>query len=103
MCQTDYAGYPDCRAAFIESAQSTLRLATEADFRLHTPLMNLTKAETWQLAHALGCLAVVRDATHTCYNGDRQHWHPWGYGCNACTACQLRRQGYEEAFGPAAY
>jgi 7-cyano-7-deazaguanine synthase len=99
MCQTDYSGYPDCRLPFVEATQQTLRLATDADFRIHTPLMFLTKAETWLLARELNCLEVVVHESHTCYNNDRTHLHPWGYGCGHCPACELRAKGYNEAFG----
>jgi len=98
MCQTDSAGYPDCRSEFLQTALPALQTAMEADFALHTPLLTHTKADTWRLAAELGCLSIVREETHTCYEGDRSRFHPWGYGCGRCTACRLRKQGYEEAF-----
>lgn len=99
VCQTDYSGYPDCRLDFVESAERTLSLAMERDFLIHAPLMQLDKAETWRLAERLGCLEIVVEQSHTCYNGDRTRRHAWGYGCGTCPACKLRRAGYEKAFG----
>ncbi|MFN8922512.1 MAG: 7-cyano-7-deazaguanine synthase QueC [Sphingobacteriia bacterium] len=96
--QADYAGYPDCREPFIESAQRTLGLALDQPIQLHTPLMHKTKAEIWQMAQRLGCLEVVIHDSHSCYRGDRGHKHAWGYGCGSCSACQLRARGYHEAF-----
>jgi 7-cyano-7-deazaguanine synthase len=97
MCQTDYSGYPDCRRDFIESMEQTLSLALKAPTRIHTPLMDLPKAETWKLAADLGCLEVVREMSHTDYNGDRSERHEWGYGKLDNPASILRAKGYEEA------
>ncbi len=97
MCQTDYSGYPDCRRVFIDSQQTTLSLALETDLRIHTPLMYRTKAETWKLAADLGVLEVVRDYSHTDYNGDRSEYHEWGYGKLDNPASILWAKGYAEA------
>ncbi|WP_022835309.1 7-cyano-7-deazaguanine synthase QueC [Salisaeta longa] len=99
MCETDYSGYPDCRRAFIDSMQVSLGLALDAPLRIHTPLMYLTKAETWKLAADLGAdvLEVVRRDSHTDYNGDRSTWNEWGYGRLDNPASELRAKGYQEA------
>jgi 7-cyano-7-deazaguanine synthase len=97
MCQTDYAGYPDCRLDFVRAMERALGLALAADLRIHTPLMHLTKAETWKLAKDLGCLDVVVEHSHTDYHGDRSERHPWGYGKLDNPASILRARGYEEA------
>ena len=97
MCQTDYSGYPDCRRDFIDATEKSLSLALEAPTRIHTPLMDLTKAETWKLANDLGCLEIVREMSHTDYNGDRSERHEWGYGKLDNPASILRAKGYEEA------
>jgi 7-cyano-7-deazaguanine synthase len=97
MCQTDYSGYPDCRLDFVQAMARALGLALGADLRIHTPLMHLTKAETWKLAKDLGCLDVVVEHTHTDYHGDRSERHPWGYGKLDNPASVLRAKGYEEA------
>lgn len=97
MCQTDYSGYPDCRRVFIDATQTALSLAMNIDFRIHTPLMYLTKAETWKLANDLGVLDIVRDHSHTDYNGDRTTYNDWGYGKLDNPASILRAKGYEEA------
>jgi len=97
MCQTDYSGYPDCRRVFLDSLQTTMSLALDTDLRIHTPLMYLTKAETWKLAHDLDVLDIVRDFSHTDYNGDRTTYNEWGYGKLDNPASELRAKGYEEA------
>lgn len=97
VCETDYSGYPDCRDDTIKAMQLALNLGMDTRFVLHTPLMWINKAETWSLAEQLGgnpLVEVVRTQTHTCYEGDREHLHDWGYGCGACPACELRATGY---------
>ena len=90
VCETDFSGYPDCRDVFVKSLNVTLNLAMDYNFVLHTPLMWLTKAETWALADQLGKLDYIRENTLTCYNGIK------GDGCGHCPACTLRRRGLEE-------
>ncbi len=97
VCETDYSGYPDCRDDTIKAMQLALNLGMQRRFILETPLMWRDKAATWELAHALGgdtLVALIRTATHTCYQGDRNHLHEWGYGCAACPACELRASGW---------
>jgi 7-cyano-7-deazaguanine synthase len=97
VCETDYSGYPDCRDDTIKALQVALNLGMEKRFVLHTPLMWIDKAETWRMTERLGGANLVRlfiDETHSCYLGDRQHKHDWGFGCGTCPACDLRRQGY---------
>lgn len=99
MCDTDYSGYPDCRDNTLKSLQVTLSLGLGRDFVIETPLMHLTKAQSWMLAENLGGKALVdliRFETETCYEGDRTHRHDWGYGCGVCPACRLRAKGWEE-------
>lgn len=98
MCETDYSGYPDCRAATLKAQEETLRLGLDADIRIDTPLMYLDKAATWQLAQDLGGDALVdliAEETHTCYLGERGTRHAWGYGCGSCPACELRANGWQ--------
>jgi 7-cyano-7-deazaguanine synthase len=90
-------GYPDCRDDTIKALQITLNLGMEQRFVLHTPLMWIDKAATWRMAEGLGGLQLIRliqQSTHTCYLGDRQHLHEWGYGCGRCPACELRSKGW---------
>lgn len=87
VSQTDFSGYPDCRDNFIKSLNVTINLAMDEQFRIHTPLMWLDKAETWQLADEMGVLDVIRYKTLTCYNGIQ------GDGCGHCPACKLRNEG----------
>ena len=96
VCDSDYSGYPDCRHEFIESIQKTLSLASETNIKIDTPLMKLSKAETFKLAEDCGILDIVVNDSHTCYNGDREHKHEWGYGCGECPSCKLREKGYNE-------
>ncbi len=97
MCQTDYSGYPDCRRVFIDSMEVSLSLGLDRDWRIHTPLMYLTKAETWKLAGELGIVDIVREMTHTDYYGNRSEFHEWGYGRLDNPASILRAKGYDEA------
>ncbi|MCO6187211.1 7-cyano-7-deazaguanine synthase QueC [Rhizobium sp. L1K21] len=98
MCETDYSGYPDCRDDTLKSLQVTLSLGLDTRQVIHTPLMWLTKAATWQLAEDLGgqpLVYLILEETHSCYRGDRTTRHAWGYGCGTCPACELRRSGFE--------
>ena len=98
MCETDYSGYPDCRRETMDAMQSALSLGLDRPVPIETPLMRLTKAETWALAHELGgdaLVALIVEDSHTCYRGDRDHRHAWGYGCGTCPACELRAAGHE--------
>lgn len=90
VCETDFSGYPDCRDAFVKSLNVTLNLSMDESFVIHTPLMWLDKAETWEMADNLEALEFVRTKTLTCYNGIK------GDGCGTCPACELRLNGYEE-------
>jgi 7-cyano-7-deazaguanine synthase len=96
VCQTDYSGYPDCRQDFVQSMQQSLSLAMGQDILIQTPLMFLTKAETFQMAADLGVLESVVEDSHTCYMGNRDNRHPWGYGCGTCPACDLRQKGFQD-------
>lgn len=97
MCETDYSGYPDCRDDTIKALQATLNLGMDARFVLHTPLMFIDKAATWAMTEDLGggsLVEIVRVDTHSCYRGDRSRLHDWGYGCDDCPACALRKDGF---------
>ena len=88
--QADSSGYPDCRDNFVKACNLSLNLGMDYQFEIETPLMWLTKAQTWQLAHDLGVLEIIKNQTITCYNGAA------GSGCGRCPACHLRTRGYEE-------
>jgi 7-cyano-7-deazaguanine synthase len=90
VCETDFSGYPDCRDVFIKSMNVTLNLSMDEQFAIHTPLMWLNKAETWELADQLGAFQFVREKTLTCYNGIISD------GCGECPACKLRQRGLED-------
>lgn len=87
VSQTDFSGYPDCRDSFIKSLNVTLNLAMDDQFVIHTPLMWIDKAETWELADELGVFDLIRNETLTCYNGVP------GEGCGHCPSCKLRSEG----------
>ena len=98
MCETDYSGYPDCRDNTLKSLQVTLSLGMDFPLVIETPLMWLDKKQTWRLAYELGgdnLLEIVREQSHTCYIGDRDTRHDWGFGCGTCPACELRKTGYQ--------
>ena len=90
----DYSGYPDCRPEYIESFERTANLATKAgvsgkNFHIHTPLINMTKAEIIKSGTKLG---VDYGLTFSCYD-------PQGTGapCGHCDACILRLKGFKES------
>jgi len=97
VCQTDYSGYPDCRRTTIDALQTTLSLAMgSGDFRIHTPLMYLNKAETWKMAKDLDCLDIIINNTVTDYNGNMEK-NEWGFGSLDNPSSVLRANGYYEA------
>lgn len=99
MCETDYSGYPDCRRETLDAQEKALQLGLDAPLSIATPLMHLTKAQTWALAEETGgskLVDLIVETTHTCYEGDRTQRHAWGYGCGACPACDLRAKGWAE-------
>ncbi|MEJ7604489.1 MAG: 7-cyano-7-deazaguanine synthase QueC [Kofleriaceae bacterium] len=88
----DASGYPDCRPAFVRAFEALAQVATRSGgFRIHAPLIELTKAQIIELGHSLG---VDYAMTHSCYDpiGDR--------ACGRCDACVLRRKGFVEAGVP---
>lgn len=93
VCQTDYSGYPDCRREFIDAMEAMLAQAmpsSSGPFRIATPLMHMTKAETVRLAQRLpGCWEALA-VSLTCYEGKRP-------GCGKCASCDLRAKGFAEA------
>jgi 7-cyano-7-deazaguanine synthase len=90
VCETDFSGYPDCRDIFVKSLNVSLNLSMDEQFVIHTPLMWINKAQTWEMADRLGSLKYIRENTLTCYNG------VIGDGCGDCPACELRQQGLNE-------
>jgi 7-cyano-7-deazaguanine synthase len=90
--QIDYSGYPDCRAEFIEAFEKTANLATKAgvegtsSFRIRTPLISLTKADTIRRGLDLG---VDYSLTWSCYTGGKR-------ACGRCDSCRLRLAGFAE-------
>ncbi len=90
VSEADYSGYPDCRDTFIRSANTTLNLAMDKQFVIHTPLMWRNKKEVWRLADELGVFDIVRNETLTCYNG------VLAQGCGHCPACKLRNKGLQD-------
>ncbi len=89
VAQTDYSGYPDCRAATIKSLEQTIALGMERTITIHTPLMFKSKKETVLMARELNALPALA-LSHTCYNN---RFPP----CAACPACLLRARGFAEA------
>jgi len=93
----DYSGYPDCRPAFIEAFQTLANLATKAgvegaEFKIHTPLISLSKAEIIRKGMSLG---VDYGLTVSCYSADES-----GRACGVCDACRLRAAGFAAAGVP---
>ncbi|HQR51048.1 MAG TPA: 7-cyano-7-deazaguanine synthase QueC [Methylophilaceae bacterium] len=93
----DYSGYPDCRREYIDAFERMANLATRAavegsKLRLHTPLIDLTKAEIIQRGYALG---VDYAMTVSCYQADNE-----GRACGVCDSCRFRRTGFQQAGVP---
>ncbi len=90
----DYSGYPDCRPEYIRAYEQMANLATRAGvegrqrLRIHTPLIDLTKAQIIKRGLALG---VNYSLTHSCYDPG-----PGGIACGTCDSCLLRRRGFAE-------
>jgi 7-cyano-7-deazaguanine synthase len=95
VCETDYSGYPDCRALFVSEIELALNTGYQTNITIQTPLMYLNKAQTFMLADELGHLRIVLRCSHTCYNNSMKD-NRWGYGCGNCPACRLRAAGYDE-------
>jgi len=90
----DYSGYPDCRPEFIRAFEKTANLGTKAGvegekFKIHAPLIKMTKAEIVKLGRKLG---VDFEMTHSCYDPS-----PDGAPCGKCDSCLLREKGFNEA------
>lgn len=90
----DYSGYPDCRPEFIEAYQNMARLATKAaveggQVTIHTPLIDLTKAEIIRQGTSLG---VDFSQSVSCYQADGE-----GRACGQCDSCRIRREGFQAA------
>ena len=90
----DYSGYPDCRPEYIAAFAAMANLATKTGvegklLQIHTPLLNLSKAEIIRLGTSLG---VDYAATVSCYQADVD-----GLACGVCDSCRLRRQGFQQA------
>tara|TARA_R110000787_G_scaffold63679_10_gene143879 strand:- start:50237 stop:50935 length:699 start_codon:yes stop_codon:yes gene_type:complete len=91
----DYSGYPDCRPEFVRAFEDVMNLATKAGvegarpFTLHTPLIDMTKAQIIKAGTALG---VDYAETLSCYDPT-----PDGRHCGSCDACHLRRKGFRDA------
>jgi len=89
VCQTDYAGYPDCRQVAIDAVAQSIATGMDYPVTIHTPLMNLTKAETVRLAIDRGAREALA-WSHTCYNGQVPP-------CGTCPSCQVRTKGFADA------
>lgn len=96
VCQTDYSGYPDCRDETIQTLAHAVRLGLEYDIDIMTPLMFIDKADTFKLAEQEGVLPFILENSHTCYVGNHEDRHEWGYGCGECPACKVRAAGYNQ-------
>lgn len=96
-CETDYSGYPDCRREALDAQMEAIELGMQAKFALETPLMHLSKAQSWFLAEEIGgepLVDLIVEHSHSCYRGDRARRFEWGYGCGECPACALRAKGW---------
>lgn len=94
----DYSGYPDCRPGFIEAFERLAQVATvdgvsgQVRYRIHAPLMDMTKAAIIRRGLELGVDYAV---THSCYDPDER-----GFACGRCDSCVLRKKGFADAHVP---
>jgi 7-cyano-7-deazaguanine synthase len=94
----DYSGYPDCRPEYVQAFETLANLATKTAvegkgrFRIHTPLIDMTKAQIIQAGTALGVDYAI---THSCYDPS-----PRGLACGSCDSCVLRKNGFAAAGVP---
>lgn len=93
VCETECSGYPDCRDKFVQHLNDAIEFGMDYKLHIETPLMWLSKAETWALADHHQQLDLIRYDTLTCYNGIK------GSGCATCDACNLRENGLNEFLG----
>lgn len=99
MCEEDSSGYPDCRRSTLDAQLTAINLGMETKFKIDMPLMAMSKADSWVLAQELGGASfvdIIREHSHTCYLGNREKLHNWGYGCGDCPACKIRKNGWDE-------
>lgn len=97
VCETDFSGYPDCRRETLDVQMKAIKLGMAANFSLETPLMFMSKAQSWFLAEEIGgelLVEILLEQSHSCYLGERSQRFDWGYGCGACPACELRAKGW---------
>ena len=95
--EVDFSGYPDCKRETLAAMSAAIKFGIEEDYEIHSPLMDLTKAKVWKLAYELGgrpLVDLILEVSHTCYLGNRESRHEWGYGCGTCDACRLRAEGW---------
>jgi 7-cyano-7-deazaguanine synthase len=90
----DYSGYPDCRPRFLKAFERLLAAGTKsgvegARWRIHAPLLRMTKA---QIVRTAVCAGLDLSITHSCYDPDRR-----GRACGTCDSCVIRRRGFEKA------
>jgi len=90
----DYSGYPDCRSEFIEAFNQAVNMGTKEGvegkgFKIHTPLINLSKDQIIEKGISLG---LDYKYTHSCYNPDSK-----GHACGKCDSCMYRKKGFEKA------
>ena len=97
LFRSDYSGYPDCRPEFMRAFEALANLATRAavegrKLTLHTPIIDLPKADIVRRGAALG---VDYSMTMSCYQATEE-----GLACGRCDACRIRRAGFEAAGVP---
>lgn len=96
VCETDRAGFPDCRGGFVACMEDALTEGMGQHFDIAAPLLKLTKAETWKLGAELGIVDVLVEHTLTDYNGD-ETLNDWGRGKLDNDASRFREAGFREA------
>ena len=97
MCETDYSGYPDCRDNTLKSLQVAISLGLDKSMTIdNAPDVARQGADLGDDRETLGgepLIELVIEHTHSCYLGDREHRHAWGWGCVPVSVVRLAAQG----------
>lgn len=95
FCGGDQEGFPDCRESFIADTRDLLNSYYMSHIEVETPLLSVSKADTFRIVDNLGKLDYVTNNTLTCYRADTT-LHEWGRGCGNCNSCMARTEGYNQ-------
>jgi len=88
--------HPDSNKKFIYALNDLLNMGSYQDIKLHTPLIESSKVEVFEIAKKQNILDLIIEHSHTCYQNNRTKKFQWGYGCGECPSCLIRKKAWEE-------